>query len=121
MFKLRMLHVLRNLVPFAVRVECRRVWRSISFAIRFPKPCKIRVAALAEFPERVVEHSSKLIRRVPPNWMEFQLNKIRNLEIACSRLDRLLIPPGGIFSFCAVVGRTTRRCGYLRGLEMRRG
>ena len=37
------------------------------------------------------------------------------------KLDRLLIKPGEIFSFCNIVGRTSKRKGYLNGLEMHRG
>ena len=52
--------------------------------------------------------------------MELQEGKVHNLELACARLDRLVICREKS-SRSAVVGPTTRRKGYLDGLEVHGG
>lgn len=49
------------------------------------------------------------------------LGKIHNLRLAARRLDGVLVPSGGVFSFWAHVGRATRRAGYVEGRELREG
>jgi len=51
---------------------------------------------------------------------QLQHEKVHNLRIAVARLDGLLLRPGEMFSFCRLVGPTTRRRGYLPALELRR-
>jgi glycosyltransferase involved in cell wall biosynthesis len=47
--------------------------------------------------------------------------KIHNLRLAIRQLNGVEVPAGGLFSFWAQVGRTTRRKGYVRGRELREG
>lgn len=47
--------------------------------------------------------------------------KIQNLRLAIRQLNGVEVPAGGLFSFWAQVGRTTRRKGYARGRELREG
>jgi hypothetical protein len=47
--------------------------------------------------------------------------KTHNLRLAIRRLDGVEVPAGGLFSFWAQVGRTTRRRGYVWGRELREG
>ncbi|HLL15761.1 MAG TPA: VanW family protein [Pyrinomonadaceae bacterium] len=47
--------------------------------------------------------------------------KTHNLRLAVRRLNGVEVPAGGMFSFWAQVGRTTRRRGYVRGRELREG
>ena len=53
--------------------------------------------------------------------MQLQVNKITNLQIACGRIDRLVIAPGERFSLWHLVGRPTARRGYLDGLVLDAG
>lgn len=50
--------------------------------------------------------------------MQLQVNKVTNLKIAVAKIDRLIIKPGQTFSFCKLVGRPTKRKGYLLGMEL---
>jgi vancomycin resistance protein VanW len=93
-------------------------------AVQRPRPCRRfagDVGGVGGYPILLFEHSSKPIRRVPSELIQLQRNKVRNLELACARMDRLLLEPGDVFSFCALVGRTSRRRGYLDGLETHQG
>jgi hypothetical protein len=54
---------------------------------------------------------------------EFRLTagKVHNLRIAARKLDGLLIPAGGEFSFWRALGRPTRARGFVAGRELREG
>ena len=72
-------------------------------------------------PYRVKRHKSLLLRRLGESEMWLQHNKVRNLELASARVDRLLIRPGETFSFNKVVGNCTRRKGYVEGMKLSNG
>jgi vancomycin resistance protein VanW len=116
---------MRPAVPLRLRIEARRAQRRLADIPRRRSFASARVLDAAraprEFPHELMSHSSKLIRKVDPRWMELQENKVHNLELACAKLDGLLIQPGEVFSFCRTIGRTTRRRGYIEGLETRQG
>lgn len=112
---------MKRVLPFWLRVEVLRLHRCLS-TIRDERTfARLRAEQVTDYPFELVSHSSKLIRKVAPQWMPLQENKAHNLELACKRLDRLIVQPGEVFSFCKVIGRTSRRKGYVDGLEMRRG
>jgi len=69
----------------------------------------------------VFYHSSVLLRQLKDVDMELQHNKVYNLRLAIRKMDRLLIKPGEIFSFWQLVGRTTRRKGYKKGMILQNG
>lgn len=116
-----MIPAIRNLVPFAMRAEARRTVRRIHNALQIPKPSQKRVHNPQDYAYQLVEHSSKLLREVPQEYVTLQKNKVRNLELGCACLDKLLLEPGDIFSFCDLVGRATTRRGFVNGLEMHEG
>lgn len=70
---------------------------------------------------RVEKHQSVLIRRTPGADPRLQENKVANLRRVIERLDGIVIAPGQTFSFCKLVGRPTRRRGFLDGMELVRG
>ncbi len=112
---------MKDLVPYRLRVEAHRTRRGLR-NLRPREPlARTRAEDPSLFPFELAAHSSKLIRKVDPRWAQLQENKVRNLELACARIDRLAVRPGEVFSFCSAVGRTSRRRGYLDGLEMRDG
>jgi vancomycin resistance protein VanW len=74
-----------------------------------------------DLPIRVKQHKSLLLRTLGDSEMWMQHNKVRNLELATDRIDGILIKPGEEFSFCRLVGRATRRRGYLDGMLLDNG
>ncbi|HTX70624.1 MAG TPA: VanW family protein [Thermoleophilia bacterium] len=108
-------------LPFQLRAEALRLRRSAMTIGRRRAWARRRADHPADFPHELVGHSSKLTRKVDPRWRQLQENKVRNLELACARLDRLVVMPQEVFSFCGLIGRTTHRRGYLDGLETRDG
>jgi len=107
--------------PYWLRVEALRARRTATTLGRRRLRARHRTDRPADYHHELVGHSSKLIRNVEPRWQQLQENKVRNLELACARVDRLVILPDEVFSFCGLVGRTTRRKGYVDGLEARGG
>jgi vancomycin resistance protein VanW len=116
-----MRETVRGVVPHALRAELRRTLRRIRDIPARPRPSRSTAAHPGAYTFRVFQHSSKLLKTVPDHLMPLQLNKVRNLEIGCSRMDGLLLEPGDIFSFCSLVGRTSYRKGFVDGLEMHDG
>lgn len=72
-------------------------------------------------PAQITAHRSLLLRELQNVDMALQHNKITNLRLAIARLDGVLIYPGETFSLWRLVGRPTRRKGYLDGLVLDRG
>lgn len=112
---------MKQLIPYPMRVELRRAARWAKDLPQRRRLSRHRVERSESYHHLLVEHSSKLLRKVDPHLMYLQVQKVQNLRLACSRLDRLLIAPGQTFSFCSLVGRTSRRRGYVDGLEMHHG
>ncbi|HTO81829.1 MAG TPA: VanW family protein [Methylomirabilota bacterium] len=50
-----------------------------------------------------------------------QAGKVENLRIAARRLNGIVIPAGGLFSFWRQLSRPTRWRGFVRGRELREG
>lgn len=63
----------------------------------------------------VSSHESALIKRGPGIDVTLQKNKAINIEIASSKMTNLIIHPGEEFSFWKLVGKITKRKGYLDG------
>ncbi len=63
----------------------------------------------------VFEHHSNMIKRAPGVDLIHQLNKAVNIDLACKKIDKLLIRPGETFSFWKTVGKTTKKKGYKEG------
>jgi vancomycin resistance protein VanW len=112
---------MKRLLPYRLRIEARRAHRWLTGVPDRRPFARLRAKDTTRFPFELVSHSSKLIRSIDPQWMQLQESKVRNLELACARLDRLVILPGEVFSFCGTVGRTTRHKGYVDGLEVHHG
>lgn len=49
--------------------------------------------------------------------MWYQQNKVVNLKIAIKQLDGIVIRPGEIFSYWRLIGKPTRRKGYVEGMD----
>lgn len=71
-----------------------------------------------KLPYRVKKHQSVLLRRLGDSDMQLQRNKVVNLSIAINHITGIIIKPGQTFSFYKLVGRPTRKKGYLEGIEL---
>ena len=66
-------------------------------------------------------HQSLILRPLRGVDLQLQHNKRRNLELAIARMEGVVIRPGETFSVWKLVGRPTRRKGYLDGLVLKQG
>lgn len=73
------------------------------------------------FKNSVFKHKSIILRPLKDVDMYLQENKRTNLNIAVSHLDKIIIQPGETFSIWKLVGRPTKRKGYLEGLVLNQG
>lgn len=64
------------------------------------------------------EHKSLLLRQLKDVDMIYQYNKIINLKIAVSKLDKIVIHPGETFSYWKLIGKTTEKKGYVPGMVL---
>lgn len=63
----------------------------------------------------VSSYSSNLIKRGKGINVELQENKAVNIEIACRKINGIVIHPGEVFSFWRTVGKATKQKGYKDG------
>lgn len=68
-----------------------------------------------DLPVVVSEHSCGVIKRGPGIDPGLQLNKAKNIENACIRINGLIVNSGETFSFWHAVGATTRGNGFHDG------
>lgn len=64
----------------------------------------------------VTKHKTPLYRKLKNVDMELQENKVKNLEIASYKLSKIIIKPGETFSYWKLIGKPTKRKGYLEGM-----
>jgi vancomycin resistance protein VanW len=69
----------------------------------------------------LIKHQSFLLKRLKDVDMYLQHNKTVNLKIAIAKLNGVIIKPGETFSFWKLVGRPTKKKGYLDGLSLSNG
>lgn len=64
------------------------------------------------------KHQSKLLKKLGETNLKWQINKIKNLQLAIEKLNGIIIYPGELFSFHRIVGKPTAKKGYLEGMEL---
>jgi vancomycin resistance protein VanW len=111
---------IQRLLPFPLRAGLRRLQRRAHWLI-CPKPWANQRSSADNFPQIAVARESPLQRSDTGGLAAHTTEKTRNLELACARINGLIVGPGEVFSFCRTVGPTTRRRGYLPALEMHDG
>lgn len=74
-----------------------------------------------ELPFLVFRHRSFLLRPLKDVDMALQHNKVTNLRLAISKIQGIVIYPKQTFSIWKLVGRPTKRKGYLDGLTLHNG
>jgi vancomycin resistance protein VanW len=72
-------------------------------------------------PYTYFSHSTPLLRQLKDVDMHLQYNKITNLKIAVSKLNRVTLRPGETLSYWKLIGRPTKRKGYLKGMILQNG
>src|ERR1700678_3124268 len=84
----------------ATLLQCQRSLKNISARIK--RHPQVRAS---EFRTEVARSTTALWTDPTPTEMWYQRGKVQNLRLAAARLDRTVIPVGGVFSFWAQVGR----------------
>jgi vancomycin resistance protein VanW len=77
--------------------------------------------AKVNFENVLIKHKSFLLRPLKDVEMYLQHNKVTNLRIAISQLDKVVIKPGQTFSIWRRVGRPSKAKGYLVGMTLNNG
>ncbi len=72
-------------------------------------------------PVVVWSESNNMIKRGPGIEMQLQLNKVKNIKLACSKIHGLIIKPGESFSFWKCVGKTSAKNGFSEGRVIKKG
>ncbi|WP_347905404.1 VanW family protein [Pseudomonas purpurea] len=100
-----------------LRVRQKRMFRQ--FAWKFSSRTYAQPTGSApRLAYRYIKHTSKLIRKLGNSDLALQHNKVINLKLAVSSIDAVVIAPGEYFSFCRLVGRPTRKRGFVEGMEL---
>lgn len=71
-------------------------------------------------PYIIKSHSSILLRKLYGVDMKLQENKVKNIELACKKVNGIIIHPGEIFSYWMTIGKPTYKKGYKDGLVIGR-
>lgn len=95
------------------------VKRQVKWLVNSSKFAKINKSV--KFENSLVKHQSFLLRPLKDVDMILQHNKVKNLEIAISHINGVVIKPGETFSIWQMVGRPTKSKGYLDGLVLENG
>ena len=74
-----------------------------------------------DFAHVIARHESPLRRPGTTVDPRLQAGKERNVAVAASRLDRILLAPGRTLSYHHAVGRPSSRRGFVPGLELHDG
>jgi len=72
-------------------------------------------------PIQLIAHQSFLRRPLKDVEMYLQENKVTNLRLATNCVSGVIIKPGETFSIWQLVGRPTKRKGYLEGMTLSNG
>jgi len=66
-------------------------------------------------------HKTPLLRKLKDADMHLQHNKVTNLRIAIEKVNGVIIYPGETFSYWKLIGKPSRRKGYLNGMILKNG
>jgi len=92
--------------------------RQLRDAVSRERFAGVRPPDPATFSYLLFSHKARLVRDYPEPWYSLQQNKIANLLLAVRTIDGVTISPGETFSFWRLVGRASRRKGYLPGMTI---
>lgn len=69
-------------------------------------------------PIEVNRHQTPLIRQLKNVDMWMQTNKVIDLKLALQKVNGIVIQPGETFSYWKLIGRPSRRKGYVEGMVL---
>ena len=72
-------------------------------------------------PYLVHTHRTPLYRRLRDVDTEMQINKVTNLKIALKQLNGVILSPNEVFSYWKLIGKPTKRKGYVDGMILHYG
>jgi len=73
------------------------------------------------YPFQIKTHKTILRRQLKDVDMWYQENKIDNLKIAIKKLNGIIVKPGETFSYWKLIGSTSKRKGYKKGMVLHYG
>ena len=105
--------------PLAYEISLRKEVLKKDIEDRFIKRYHIAKKKSAEnLPYLWKREENIICRQLHGVDMQLQYNKRTNLKLAGKRIDGIVIQPGEVFSLWNLVGRTSKRKGYLEGLTI---
>jgi vancomycin resistance protein VanW len=104
-------------VLYWLRVWQKRWFRQLAWRFSRKEYAQLNQTS-ARLPYRYIKQTSKLIRKLGNTDLQLQHNKVINLKLAVQSMNGVVIGPGEYFSFCRLVGRPTRKRGYVEGMEL---
>lgn len=66
-------------------------------------------------------HKTPLLRKLKDVDMWMQYNKITNLKLAVARVNGIVLRKGEVFSYWKLIGKPTKRKGYVDGMILKSG
>ena len=75
-----------------------------------------RTRSISALPVIVKSHASILLRKLYGVDMQLQENKKTNIDLACAKINGIIIRPGETFSFWRMIGNPSEKKGYKEGL-----
>jgi vancomycin resistance protein VanW len=73
------------------------------------------------FPYSCKKHQSLIRRKLGNSDPALQENKAINLQVALPYVNKIIIKPGQVFSFCHLIGKPTKKKGYVVGMQLSKG
>ena len=102
-----------NPTCYAISVKKEICKRHIKNVFGKTKFCKNK--SKDKLPVVLATTTSHLIKRGKGVNLRLQKNKAVNIRLACSKINGMIIHPGETFSFWKIVGKPTKRRGFLDG------
>lgn len=74
-----------------------------------------------KLPNVYFKHKAPLLRQLKDVEMDMQRNKVTNLKLAVKKLNGITLQPGETFSYWRLIGKPTKRKGYVDGMILHYG
>lgn len=74
-----------------------------------------------KLPYEYFSHKTLLLRKLKDVDMQYQYNKIINLKIAVNKINGIILHPGEMFSYWKLIGKPTKKKGYVEGMVLSYG
>lgn len=106
-------------ITYKVSKEKERVKRHAKNFMMHARLCHQKSEMI--LPYCLYKHRSLILRKLGNDHMQLQYNKQANLKRVAPKLDGILIGPGEVFSFWYIVGKCSKRKGFLEGVTISNG